>query len=42
MGKDEYVLNWNHGFNYGNIKPKIELLIKKKKTEILTHCTLTV
>ena len=21
-GTDEYVLNWNHGFNNGNIKPK--------------------
>ena len=30
-GTDEYELNWNHGFNYGNIKPKVELLIKKKK-----------
>ena len=33
-GTDEYILNWNHGFNNGNTKPKIELLIKKKKKSI--------
>ena len=26
----------------GNTKPKIELLIKKKKNGIFTHCTLNV
>ena len=36
MGKDEYVSNWNHGFNYGNIKPKTELLIKKKNRNFNT------
>ena len=42
-GTDEYILNWNHGFNNGNTKPKIELLIKKKKKKaFLTHCTLSV
>ena len=30
-GTDEYGLNWNHGFNYGNIKPKVELIKKKKQ-----------
>lgn len=41
-GTDEYILNWNHGFNNGNTRPKIELLIKKKKNAFLTHCTLSV
>ena len=27
-------MNWNHGFNNGNTKPKIELLIKRKKKSI--------